>query len=417
MTPKIKNLIARQIIDSRANPTVEADILLEDGSFGRASVPSGASTGDKEAKEIRDNDPEQYRGMGVVNAVEIIEEDIFEHLVNRSFTQEELDQDLIDFDGTKDKSRLGANAILAVSLAYSKALAYNANVPLHLYIGQKFLEYEEMPRAMFNILNGGAHADNGLSFQEFMIVPQKNNFHEDTRCAVEIYHSLKNILKEKGLTTSVGDEGGFAPVLEKNETALEIIEEAGLDAGYVSGKDFWLSLDIAANEINKENKYLHNGEMLEKEEFVSEIVNLSENFPILSIEDPFHEDDRESFIKLNKLIGEKVIIVGDDYLVTDPQKIERAAKEKSVGGVIIKPNQIGTVTEALMATTVAMKNKLLPIFSHRSGETEDVGIAHLAVASRAPLVKFGAPARGERTAKYNELLRIEEEMLANRLNL
>lgn len=411
MIPKIKNLLARQIIDSRANPTIEVDVVLEDGSFGRASVPSGASTGDKEAKEIRDGDPEQYGGMGVVNAVQIVEEDIFENLVNRSFTQEELDQTLIELDGTEDKNHLGANSILAVSLAYAKALAFNAGVPLHIHVGQKFLKYEEMPRAMFNILNGGAHADNGLSFQEFMIVPQRYNFHEDMRCGVEIYHSLKRLLKEKGLTTSVGDEGGFAPVLETNEEALEIILEAGLNAGYVSGKDFWLSLDIAANEIEKEGKYLHDGEMLKKDDFTSKLVKLSERFPILSIEDPFHEDDRESFIKLNKLIGEEVIIVGDDYLVTNSSKIEEASKEKSVGGVIIKPNQTGTVTEALTATVTALKNKLLPIFSHRSGETEDVAIAHLAVASRVPLVKFGAPARGERTAKYNELLRIEEEML------
>ncbi len=410
MIPKIKNIIARQIIDSRSTPTVEADVLLEDGSFGRASVPSGASTGAKEAKEKRDGNPEHYEGLGVIQAVKSIEEEIFYHLAEKSLSMEELDQVLINLDGTDDKSRLGANATLAVSLAFVKALAHSAELPLHFYLGQDFPEHEEMPRPMFNILNGGVHADSGLSFQEFMIVPQGANFNEDVQCGVEIYRSLKRLLIEKGLKTSVGDEGGFAPKLEKNEIALELILEAALMAGYEAGADYHLALDIAAGELKKESGYLHDGKYLSKENFISEIVSLSEKFPFLSIEDPLDEDDSEGFIKLNELIGERIIIVGDDYLVTDSKRIEQAAKDRSVGGAIIKPNQIGTVTETLRAVEVAHKNKIIPIFSHRSGETEDIGIAHLAVASRVPLVKFGAPARGERTAKYNELLRIEEEI-------
>ncbi len=410
MIPKIENIIARQIIDSRAVPTIEVDLVLDNGAFGRAAAPSGASTGGEEAKEKRDMDPDRYRGLSVSNAIYNVEGKILPHLAGKRFIQEELDQTLIEIDGTADKSNLGANAILAVSLAFSKALAYNAGLPLHLYLGDMFSEYEEMPRPMFNIINGGVHANNGLSFQEFLIVPQGATFEEDMRCGVEIYHSLKDLLKENGLGTSVGDEGGFAPALNDNEDALKIIREAAQNAGYEAGTDYRFALDIAANEIMDGNKYLYNGKFLKKETYISKLTDIINEFPFLSIEDPFDEKDTEGFIELNRLIGKDVLIIGDDYLVTNPGKIKIAAEEKAVGGVIIKPNQIGTVTETLNATLAAMSNRLITVFSHRSGETEDTGISHLAVASRAPLVKFGAPARGERTSKYNELLRIEEDM-------
>ncbi|MFP4539483.1 MAG: phosphopyruvate hydratase [Candidatus Paceibacterota bacterium] len=408
--PKIENLIARQIIDSRATPTVEADILFEDGSFGRASVPSGASTGEYEAKEIRDGDPDEFDGLGVKQAIASIEGEIRKQLIGKEFSQEELDQELIALDGTEDKSRLGGNAILAVSLAFAKADAYHHATMLYEHIGTMFPEYEEMPRPMFNIINGGAHADSGLSFQEFMIVPQMESFEEEFKCGVEIYNSLKLLLKEMGYKTSVGDEGGFAPALESNEQALELIMEAGRLAGYTAGEDHWLALDIAANELKDENGYLHQGKYLNTENFLGEIAKLSKNFPIMSIEDPLSEDDEDGFFQLNKLIGEDVLIVGDDLLVTDPAKIEDAGNRKIANSVIIKPNQIGTVSETLEAIMTANSQNMVSIFAHRSGETEDTAIAHLAVASRVPLVKFGAPARGERVAKYNELFRIEKDI-------
>ncbi len=410
MYPKIKNIKARQIIDSRAVPTIETDIELEDGSMGRAAVPSGASTGETEAKELRDEDLKNYNGKGVSLAIEYTEGKIKDSIVNKSFTQKELDEKLIEIDGTTNKSHLGANTILALSLSYSVSLANHKKIPLYLHLKEEFAESKSMPKPMFNILNGGVHADSGLSFQEFMIVPSKETFSGSLKCGVEIYQSLKKLLNKKGLKTSVGDEGGFAPTLEKNEEALELIIEASENIGYIAGEDYELALDIAANEISKEEKYLYNGEYLEKSVFISKIKDLTDKYPMISIEDPLNEKDKEGFININQLIGDKVTIVGDDFLVTDPEKIEKSGQEKSTKGVIIKPNQIGTLTETLTAIKTAFYSGISPIVSHRSGETEDVSISHIAVAANVPMIKFGAPARGERTAKYNELLRIEEEL-------
>lgn len=407
---KIKAIKARQIIDSRSMPTVEVDIFLEDNSFGRASCPSGASTGATEAKELRDGNPERYNGYGVTDAIGNIEKKIAPHILEKSFDQETLDRTLKEIDGTEKKEHLGANAILAVSLAFAKAMANHHNTPLYQYLGQDFPEKKEMPKGMFNILNGGAHADNGLSFQEFMVVPQQEFFSERLRCAVEIYQSLKNKLSERNLKTAVGDEGGFAPALERNEEALEIIRISAEAVGYTVNKDYFLSLDVAGNEMMHSDRYLNDGEKITREEFISELKSLSERFLIMSIEDPLQENDQDGFIELNRLIGDKVMIVGDDYLVTDSKKIREASENKSVSGVIIKPNQIGTVSETLEAIKTAQANSVIPIISHRSGETEDVTVSHLAIATGAPLVKFGAPARGERVAKYNELLRISEEI-------
>lgn len=409
--PEINKIYARQIIDSRATPTVEAEVVLSDGSFGRAAVPSGASTGLTEAKEIRDEDQQIYKGKSVTKAVENIREEINNQLYNRSFEQKELDETLIELDGTDDKSRLGANALLAVSLAFAKASAAHRAITLYGYLSENFESIKRMPRPMFNILNGGAHADNGLSFQEFMVVPNKDSFTDSLQCGVEIYQSLKEILRERDLATSVGDEGGFAPLLNSNEEALDIILEAGQRAGYSAGEDYQLSLDIAANEIIHEGRYLHNGHYLERDAFIEKLIKLSDDYPLLSIEDPLEENDRPGFSSINKAVYQKTMIVGDDLLVTNPQKIYDSCKEGSAGGVIIKPNQIGTVTEALSAVRAAYASEIVPIISHRSGETEDVSIAHIAVGTAAPFVKFGAPARGERTSKYNELLRIEEELV------
>ena len=411
MKTEIKTIHARQILDSRANPTVEAEVVFNDGSFGRASAPSGASTGATEAKELRDEDMELYIGKGVMKAVFNINGEINAGLSGKNLNQEELDGVLMELDGTEDKSRLGANAMLAVSLAFAKASAAHISTTLYSHLGQGFHDISNMPRPMFNILNGGAHADSGLSFQEFMVVPKRDSFNESLRCGVEIYHSLKKLLIENGLKTSVGDEGGFAPAIETNDRALELIREAGDRIGYRAGDDYEMSLDIAANEIKEGDRYLYNGGFLDRDSFINEIISLSERFPILSIEDPLEENDEEGFIKLNDAIGNRVIIVGDDFLVTDPVRIHEAHERGSAGGAIIKPNQIGTVTETLTAIRTANASDIKTVVSHRSGETEDVAIAHLAVGTNSTFVKFGAPARGERTAKYNELLRIEEELL------
>ncbi|MGM0482244.1 MAG: phosphopyruvate hydratase [Patescibacteria group bacterium] len=412
---EINKIYARQIIDSRATPTVEAEVVLSDGSIGRAAVPSGASTGLTEAVELRDGDDRIYKGKSVTKAVKNIEGEINNRLYNKSFDQKELDDALIELDGTENKKRLGANALLAVSLAFAKASASNKGTTLYGYLSNGFENIIKMPRPMLNIINGGAHADNGLSFQEFMVVPRKETFASSLQCGVEIYHSLKEILKERGLGTSVGDEGGFAPLLESNEEALNTILEAGEKAGYTEGEDYQLSLDIAANEITNEGRYLHNGHYLKRDTFISELIKLSEDYPLLSIEDPLEENDESGFSVINDAVREKTMIVGDDLLVTNPQKIYNSHKEQSAGGVIIKPNQIGTVTETLSAIRAAYASDITPIVSHRSGETEDTSIAHIAIATAAPFVKFGAPARGERTAKYNELLRIEEELVFHRI--
>lgn len=410
MIPKIKNIKARQIIDSRSNPTIEVDVWLDDKSFGRATAPSGASTGTAEAKEIRDGDPQNYNGKSVFKSIEYVKGEILGAVVNKSFTQNDFDRVLINLDGTEDKNRLGANTILATSLAFAKSIANHKTVPLYLYLKEEFPDKKPMPKPMFNILNGGVHADSGLSFQEFMIIPDKKTFNESLKCGVEIYQSLKNLLIDMGLKTSVGDEGGFSPTLKENEEALRLIVKAGENAGYSAGEDYGLALDIAANEIHREGRYLYDGDYIERESFISKIKDLSDKYPIISIEDPLNESDREGFIYINQRIGEKVTIVGDDYLVTDSKKIEASGHDSSTGGVIIKPNQIGTLTETLEAIKTAFSVNLSPIVSHRSGETEDVSISHIAVATGVPMVKFGAPARGERTAKYNELLRIEEEI-------
>ncbi len=417
----IEKVTACEIIDSRAQPTVEASITLNDGAYGRAAVPSGASSGYREARELRDNDPKRYDGAGVGWAVDNITRYITPHLEGRTWRQRDLDSSLISLDGTVNKENLGANAMLAVSLAFAHASArsYDRHLFEHfndaLSPESSFRFNHGLPRPMFNILNGGAHADSGLSFQEFMVVPVFQPFSRSLRCGVEIYNSLKILLKERGYLTSIGDEGGFAPNLESNEQALELLMEAGERAGYRPGEDFLLSLDIAANEIHQDGHYQHNGHYLTREDFVNALIDLSSRYPIYSIEDPLFEEDVEGFAWLNQATGDKILIVGDDYLVTNPELITNASRNDSAGGVIIKLNQIGTVTETLEALVATYQGNMVPIVSHRSGETEDVSIAHLAFGTAAPLVKFGAPARGERTAKYNELIRIEE-VLKNSLS-
>jgi len=410
----IEKIIAREIIDSRAVPTVEAEVILTTGSRGRASVPAGASTGQEEAAELRDGDSKRFNGLGVTQAVSKIETVISEALVGVELDQSHLDQLLIELDGTANKHRLGANATLAVSLAFAQAISDQQQIKLFTYLAQLIPNKGSvlnLPRPMFNILNGGAHADNSLTFQEFMIVPQGDSLKENLRCGVEIYHQLKNLLRENRLQTTVGDEGGFAPNLTGNRHALELIVQAGQMAGYQNGSDFRISLDIAGNELKQGDLYLFDRQVLEAKNYTDQLITLAQDFSLLSIEDPFHEQDRQDFYNLGQALQDQTLIIGDDLLVTNPDKIAQASQEKLVNGVIIKPNQIGTVTETLQAVTVAFDNQLTPIVSHRSGETEDVSIAHLAVAVQAPLVKFGAPARGERTAKYNELLRIEAEEL------
>ncbi|KLU66999.1 enolase [Desulfosporosinus acididurans] len=408
----ITDVYAREILDSRGNPTVEVDVVLADGIMGRAAVPSGASTGAFEAVELRDGDKARFMGKGVLQAVDNVNSVIAPEVEGLSpFDQPGLDQLLKELDGTENKGKLGANAILGVSLAAAKAGAESLGLPLYQYLGG--VNAKELPVPMMNILNGGKHADNNVDIQEFMIMPVgASSFAEALRMGTEVYHSLKSVLKEKSLATSIGDEGGFAPSLESNEDALLCIMDAIQRAGFVPGEQIALALDVAATEIYDNGAYHLAGEGLTKssEEMIDYYEGLINRYPIVSIEDGLAEEDWEGWAKLTQRLGDRVQLVGDDLFVTNPARLERGIEAKCANSILIKVNQIGTLTETLDAIEMAKRAGYTAVVSHRSGETEDVTLAHIAVAVNAGMIKTGAPARTERVAKYNELLRIEEEL-------
>lgn len=410
--PMITEVYAREILDSRGNPTVEVEVCLEDGTCGRAAVPSGASTGVHEAVELRDGDKERYLGKGVIKAVDNVNDIIAEAIIGLEATrQTELDEMLIRLDGTPNKGRLGANAILGVSMAVAKAAASSVGLPLYLYLGG--VAAKEMPVPMMNILNGGQHADNNVDIQEFMIMPVgAKTFAEALRMNAEIYHNLKAILKAKGLGTALGDEGGFAPDLKCNEEAIEVILEAVEKAGYKPGKDIVLALDVASSEMYVDGKYNLAGEGIVKtsEEMVEYMADLCAKYPIISIEDGLAEDDWDGWKLLTKKLGKKVQLVGDDLFVTNSARLEEGIKKGVANAILIKVNQIGTLTETFNAIETAKRAGYTCIISHRSGETEDTTLADIAVAVNAGQIKTGAPARTDRVAKYNQLLRIEEDL-------
>lgn len=408
----ISDVYAREILDSRGNPTVEVEVTLEDGAMGRAAVPSGASTGAFEAIELRDGDKTRYLGKGVLNAVENVNAEIAPEIEGLdAFDQPGLDRELIALDGTDNKGKFGANAILGVSLANAKAAADCVGMPLYQYLGG--VNAKELPVPMMNILNGGKHADNNVDIQEFMIMPVgAKSFREALRMGTEVYHSLKAVLKEKSLATAIGDEGGFAPSLESNSDALLCIVDAIQRAGYVPGEDVALALDVAATELYKDGVYHLEGEGLKKtsDEMIEYYESLIEQYPVVSIEDGLAEEDWDGWRKLTERLGGKIQLVGDDLFVTNPKRLAKGIKEKCANSILIKLNQIGTLTETLDAIEMAKRAGYTAVISHRSGETEDVTMAHIAVAVNAGQIKTGAPARTERVAKYNELLRIEEEL-------
>ena len=406
----IVDVFAREVLDSRANPTIEVEVVLEDGTMGSAIVPSGASTGVHEAVELRDGDPKRYGGKGVLKAVENVNDIIAPEIIGMDVTHQiDIDRLMIDLDGTPNKSKLGANAILAVSLATARAAAEYLGLPLYQYIGGT--NAKEIPVPMMNILNGGKHADNNVDIQEFMVVPcGAPNFAEALRMGVEIYHSLKKVLAAKGLVTSVGDEGGFAPNLPSNEAAIEVILEAIEKAGYVAGKDVYLALDTAASEIYKDGKYTLNQKSFTAEQMVEFYAGLVEKYPIISIEDGLAEDDWEGWKILTERLGEHVQLIGDDIFVTNTERLARGIEMGVCNSILIKLNQIGTLTETLDTIEMAKRKGYTAVISHRSGETEDSTMADVAVAVNAGQIKTGAPARTDRVAKYNRLLRIEEEL-------
>ena len=408
----IEGIIAREILDSRGNPTVEVDVYVEDGGFGRAAVPSGASTGVHEALELRDDDKARYLGKGVLNAVENVNDVIADELLGWDVTdQKGIDEMMLELDGTPNKSKLGANAILGVSLAVAKAAADYLAMPLFRYIGGTYAHL--LPVPMMNILNGGKHAVDGPDLQEFMAMPVgAPTFAEALRWGAETYHALKSVLKSKGYGVGIGDEGGFAPSLKTNEEAIEVIIAAIQKAGYEPGQDIWIAMDPAASEIYEDGKYnlKKEGRVLTSEEMVDFYAKWVEKYPIISIEDGLAEDDWEGFALMTERLGKKIQIVGDDLLVTNTERIARAIKEKAANSVLIKLNRIGTLTETIAAIEMAHKHGWTAVTSHRSGETEDSTIADLAVALNTGQIKTGAPCRGERVGKYNQLLRIEEEL-------
>lgn len=412
---EIIDIQAREILDSRGNPTIEVDVLLESGAFGRAAVPSGASTGAHEAVEKRDNDAKRYGGKGVQKAVQAVNTQIFDALIGYDASyQQEIDTTLIDLDGTANKSRLGANAILGVSLAVAKAAAEDHGMELHRYIGGVFAH--TLPVPMMNIINGGAHADNPVDIQEFMIMPVgASDFAEAVRMGSEIFHALKKILKTAKLNTNVGDEGGFAPSLRSSKEALDYIMKAIEAAGYKPVKDVMLALDVAATEFFKNGKYHLTGEgkVLDSAGMIAYLTDLVNHYPIASIEDGMAEDDWNGWRELTAAIGNKVQIVGDDLFVTNPERLRRGIAQKSANAILVKLNQIGTLTETLQAIEMAKRAGFGIILSHRSGETEDSTIADLAVATNAGQIKTGSLARADRTAKYNQLIRIEESLAAD----
>lgn len=403
---KIKNVKAREILDSRGNPTVEVDVILENGILGRAAVPSGASTGEREALEMRDGGS-RYNGKGVLNAVNNVNTIIRDKVIGMDAADQELiDKTMIELDGTETKSRLGANAILGVSMACLKASAINDGKPLYKYVG----EGRRLPYPMMNIINGGAHADNNLDFQEFMIIPQRDTIHERVRVGAEVFHSLKNVLNEKGYFTGVGDEGGFAPNLGSNKEGFELILEAIKKAGYEPLKDVKLAIDVAASEFYSDGYYHVDGKDLTTDQlidFYEELVNI---YPIVSIEDPVDENDWEGFRKITERLGDKIQLVGDDLFVTNIKCLQKGIDNHAGNAILLKVNQIGTITETLETIKLAKENGYKTIISHRSGETEDTTIADLAVGLDLGQIKTGSMSRTDRICKYNQLMRIEEKL-------
>ncbi|MEU4499443.1 phosphopyruvate hydratase [Streptomyces sp. NBC_00210] len=408
LVPSIDVVVAREILDSRGNPTVEVEVGLDDGSTGRAAVPSGASTGAFEALELRDGDQNRYQGKGVEKAVLAVIEQIGPELVGYDATEQRLiDQAMFDLDATPDKSSLGANAILGVSLAVAHAASEASDLPLFRYLGGPNAHL--LPVPMMNILNGGSHADSNVDIQEFMIAPiGAESFSEALRWGAEVYHTLKSVLKTKGLSTGLGDEGGFAPNLDSNRAALDLILEAIKQAGYAPGKDIALALDVAASEFYKDGLYEFEGKSRSAAEMTEYYEELVAAYPLVSIEDPLFEDDWAGWKVLTDKLGTKVQIVGDDLFVTNPERLARGIEDGAANALLVKVNQIGSLTETLDAVELAQRNGFKCMMSHRSGETEDVTIADLAVATNCGQIKTGAPARSERVAKYNQLLRIEE---------
>lgn len=408
----IAAVYAREILDSRGNPTLEVDVLLDDGSKGRAAVPSGASTGIHEAVELRDGDKTRYQGKGVIKAVDNVNDVIAEALIGLDpVRQVEIDQMLIRLDGTANKKNLGANAILGVSMAVAKAAAESLDMSLYQYLGG--INAKEMPVPMMNILNGGVHADNNMDIQEFMVMPVgAPSFSEALRINVEIYHCLKAVLHARGLSTSVGDEGGFAPNLASNEEAIQVIVEAIKKAGYKPGEEVMIAIDTAASELYKAGKYHLTGEGVTKTaaQMVAWYEELCEKYPIISIEDGLAEDDWKGWELLTKKLGAKIQLVGDDLFVTNVERLEKGIKNNVANSILIKVNQIGTLTETFSTIEMAKRAGYTCVISHRSGETEDTTLADIAVAVNAGQIKTGAPARSERVAKYNQLLRIEEDL-------
>jgi len=405
---KIKNIIGREILDSRGNPTVEVDVILENGIVGRAAVPSGASTGEREALEMRDGG-ERYLGKGVMNAVNNVNGPLRDLVIGMdAANQKELDYAMINADGTETKSKYGANAILGISMAAMRASAIEAGLPLYKYIGNGTM----LPRPMMNIINGGAHADNKLDFQEFMIIPMRDTIKERLRVGAEVFHNLKKVLNSKGLATGVGDEGGFAPNLESNTEGFELIMEAINKAGYTPGVDVCIAIDVAASEFYKDGKYCLEGENRELTtdeliDFYEELVN---KYPIISIEDPVDENDWEGFTKITERIGDRVQLVGDDLFVTNKKCLQMGIDKKAGNAILLKVNQIGTITETLETIELARNNGYATVISHRSGETEDTTIADLAVGLNLGQIKTGSMSRTDRICKYNQLIRIEEEL-------
>ena len=406
----IEVVYAREILDSRGNPTVEVEVVLDDGSSARAGVPSGASTGAFEAVERRDGDKARYLGKGVQDAVDAVNEEIAPEIIGlEAEEQRELDATLIDLDGTPNKGKLGANAILGVSLAVSQAAAESAGLEYFRYVGGP--NAHVLPVPMMNILNGGSHADSNVDIQEFMVAPiGATSFREGLRIGAEVYHSLKSVLKSEGLSTGLGDEGGFAPNLSSNRAALDLILVAIEKAGFKPGVDVGLALDVAATEFFKDGAYQFEGKATSPAEMVEYYKQLVADYPLVSIEDPLSEDEWGSWSELVALVGDKVQIVGDDLFVTNPERLARGIKERAANSLLVKLNQIGTLTETLDAVQLAQRAGFTAMISHRSGETEDTTIADLAVATNAGQIKTGAPARGERINKYNQLLRIEESL-------
>ena len=410
---KIKNVIGREILDSRGNPTVEVDVILENGVMGRAAVPSGASTGEREALELRDGG-NRFMGKGVLKAVENVNGPLRDLVIGMDASnQKELDYAMINLDGTPTKSKFGANAILGISMAAMKASANEEGKPLYKYVCEKFGNGKmSLPRPMMNIINGGAHADNKLDFQEYMIIPMADTIHERVRIGAEVFHNLKNVLKSKGLVTSVGDEGGFAPDLESNSEGFELIMEAIKKAGYEPGKDVCMAIDVAASEFYKDGKYelVGEGRSLTTEELIEYYEELVSKYPIISIEDAVDENDWDGFNLVTKRIGDRIQLVGDDLFVTNKACLQMGIDHEAGNAILLKVNQIGTITETLETIELARSHNYATVISHRSGETEDTTIADLAVGLDLGQIKTGSMSRTDRICKYNQLMRIEEEL-------